>query len=167
MPKDVCADKTYKELFLQHGQALRNFLWYRSGNLQQAEDLSQEAFIRLWKNCAKVLPEKAKSYLYTVANNLLLDQVKHHKVVLKYQQSVPKQQEDVSPEFLYETREFEERLMAAINELPEKSRTVFLMNRIDGLTYQEIAERIGISKKAVEKRMHKALIHLRKVTEKI
>ena len=57
--------------------------------------------------------------------------------------------------------EFKLRLEQAISELPETQREVFLMNRIDKLTYAEIAERLGVSVKAIEKRMGKALKHMR------
>ena len=50
---------------------LRNFIYYKSGNMAQAEDLVQDAFSKLWENCAKVVPEKGRSYLYRVANNLI------------------------------------------------------------------------------------------------
>ncbi|MEM1357211.1 MAG: sigma-70 family RNA polymerase sigma factor [Bacteroidota bacterium] len=158
----------FRQLFADWGQPIRNFLQYKLGNLGQAEDLAQEAFLRLWQACGKVAPGKAKSYLFTVANNLFLDEVKHRKVVFKFQQrNTVKMATEESPEYLLEVTEFEERLQQALAELPEKNRVVFLLNRIDKLTYQEIAERIGISKKAVEKRMSKALVELRELSKNI
>ncbi len=58
-----------------------------------------------------------------------------------------------------------DKLQTAISNLSEAQRTAFLMNRIDGLKYTEIAEALGISVKAVEKRIHKALVSLRKEIE--
>lgn len=167
MSKNVCEETVFQEIFSRLADSLRNFLYYKCGDRQQAEDISQEAFLRMWKGCEKVSPEKAKSFLFTVANNLWLDQIKHQKVVLSFQRKARPANVTHSPEFLYEEEEFHQRLMAAISALPEKSRTVFLMNRMDKLTYQEIADRLGISKKAVEKRMHKALVELRKLSDKI
>ncbi len=167
MARNVCEEHTFKQIFQSLSLSLRNFLYYKIGNKDQAEDLMQEAFLRLWKSCAKVTPEKAKGFLFTVANNLMLDQVKHQKVVLAYQKQKKKIGTSESPEFLYEEEEFRQRLLTAIADLPEKSRIVFLMNRVDKLTYQEIADRLGISKKGVEKRMHKALVRLRALTDKI
>ena len=66
-----------------------------------------------------------------------------------------------------EEEEFRLRLEKAIAELPEKNRVVFLMNRIDKLTYKEIADQLNLSVKAVEKRMHKALLKLRSLSAKI
>ncbi|MEO1255390.1 MAG: sigma-70 family RNA polymerase sigma factor, partial [Bacteroidota bacterium] len=59
------------------------------------------------------------------------------------------------------------KLTEAINELPDGQREVFLLNRVEGKTYAEIAEMIGVSVKAIEKRMHHALVHLRKTCYKI
>ncbi|MEM8586033.1 MAG: RNA polymerase sigma factor [Bacteroidota bacterium] len=164
----VCEEAVFEGLFRQLGQGLQNFLYYKTGNLKQAEDLSQEAWLRLWKACAKVTPAKAKSFLFTVANNLFLDEAKHRQVVLKYAQEnpVPIAGQE-SPQYQLEETEFYQQLQSAIGALPEKSRVVFLMNRIDKLPYREIAERLGISQKAVEKRMSKALVELRKLTQSI
>ncbi|MEN0051740.1 MAG: sigma-70 family RNA polymerase sigma factor [Bacteroidota bacterium] len=167
MPKGVCEEQVFKSIFLQQAKPLRNFLYYKSGKLKQAEDWVQDAFSKLWENCAKVQPDKAKSYLFTIANNLFLNEVAHQKVVLQFEQKGHTQRTDESPEFILETQEFQKRLEQAINDLPEGQRVVFLMNRIDKKTYKEIAENLGISLKAVEKRMHKALVSLRKIHRKV
>lgn len=146
---------------------LRNFLVYKTGNLQLAEDLVQDAFSKLWENCEKVTLEKAKSYLFTVGNNLFLNQVEHQKVVLKFEKKGHSQRSEETPQFLMEEEEFRQRLTAAINDLPEGQRIVFLMNRIDKKTYRIIAEELSISVKAVEKRMHNALATLRKIHRKV
>lgn len=152
---------------MEHAEGLRNFLYYKSGNLPQAEDLVQDAFGKLWENCEKVKPEKAKSFLFTVANNLFLNQVEHRKVVLKFENRGHSQQSNETPQYLLEQEEFRLRLEKAIAGLPEGQRVVYLMNRIDKKTYKEIAEALEISVKAVEKRMHKALNVLRKISKKV
>jgi len=60
-----------------------------------------------------------------------------------------------------EMNQFDEKLKSTINDLGEKNRMVFLMNRIDGLTYNEIADNLGLSVKAIEKRMKNALDDLK------
>ncbi|MEL6391787.1 MAG: sigma-70 family RNA polymerase sigma factor [Bacteroidota bacterium] len=162
-PKDVCEKSTFQRVFMTHSEELRNFLYYRCGQMQQAEDLVQECFVRLWKNCAKVTIEKAKGFLFTAGNNLFLNEIKHQKVVLQYHQQVRMPDRDkADPQKLLEYEEFRTHLKEAIEDLQEGQRTVFLMNRSDGKTYKEIAELLGLSVKAVEKRMHGALVHLRK-----
>jgi RNA polymerase sigma factor (sigma-70 family) len=66
-----------------------------------------------------------------------------------------------------EEQEFKQQLEKAISDLPEGQREVFLLNRIDKKTYREIAEMLGVSVKAIEKRMHKALKALRVLTKRI
>ncbi|MEL7020803.1 MAG: sigma-70 family RNA polymerase sigma factor [Bacteroidota bacterium] len=112
-------------------------------------------------------PEKAKSYLFTVANNLFLNQVAHEKVKLKFEKQDHTQQSNETPEFIMEVTELRDQLEGAISALPEKQRMVFLMNRMDGKKYREIAEELSISQKAVEKRMHKALAALRKIIKRV
>ncbi len=167
MSESICQESTYRSLFEQHAEALRNFMYYKTGNLQGAEDLMHDAFVKLWEKCASVELEKAKSYLYTVAHNLFLNQVRHQKVVLKFEQRRYSDRDTQTPQYLLEESEFKRKLEEAIAALPEGQREVFLMNRIEKLKYREIAERLGLSVKAVEKRMHKALQQLRKISPKL
>ncbi|WP_298901126.1 RNA polymerase sigma factor [uncultured Psychroserpens sp.] len=158
----MCDEKTYELFFKTHSQVFRNYIYYKCGDIQQAEDIVQDTFIKLWKNCAKVALEKAKSYMFTLANNAFLNQVAHKKVVLEYQKTIVNQQTNESPEFVLEEKEFLTKLNMAIADLPEKQRVVFLLSRIDKKKYREISELLGISVKAVEKRMSQALETLRK-----
>lgn len=142
---------------------MRNYLLYKFGNQDQAEDMTQEAFIKLWQNCKDVPIEKAKSYIYTIANNSSLNVIAHEKVKLKYQKSNSlNDRSNENPEFLMEETQFKNKLLTAIDKLNETQRTAFLMHRIDGKKYAQIAEELNISVKAVEKRIHLALLELRK-----
>ncbi len=159
----ICKENIFSGFFKSHARALRNYLYYKFGNESQAEDITQEAFIKLWQNCADVPIEKAKSYIYTIANNASLNVIAHQKVVLNYAKSAPtKERTNESPEFVLEEEEFRVKLLTAIEKLNDTQRTAFLMHRIDGKKYAEIAAELDISVKAVEKRIHNALVELRK-----
>jgi RNA polymerase sigma-70 factor (family 1) len=165
---NTCDELSFSIFFKDHVKALRNFLTYKFGNTEQAEDATQEAFIKLWQNCKEVPLSKAKSFLYTVANNISLNQYTHQKVVLKYEKNFPAIDKTYeSPEFIIEEEQFKNKLLNAIQNLNETQRVAFLMNRIDGKKYHEIAEELNISIKAVEKRIHIALVELRKQIENI
>lgn len=167
MPSDntssICKEHIFSGFFKSHAKALRNYLYYKFGNEDQAEDATQEAFIKLWQNCADVPVEKAKSYIYTIANNTSLNVIAHQKVVLNYAKNSGKSElMNENPEYLLEEDQFKTKLLNAIERLNETQRVAFLMHRIDGKKYIEIAEILGISVKAVEKRIHLALLELRK-----
>lgn len=166
--KSVCEQKNFEEIFNQHSQTLRNYIYYKCGDTQQADDIVQEAYIKLWNNCAKVIFEKAKSYLYTVANNHFLNDVAHKKVVLDHQKkNTSSDKDNETPHFLLEEEEFHTKLKKVIANLPEKQREVFLLSRIDKKKYAEIADIVGVSVKAVEKRMSKALLTLKEQIGKV
>lgn len=167
MTDNVCSESIFNRLYEQWGKSIYHFMFFKCGNEAQANDLVQEAFIKLWQNCEKVKEEKAKSFLYTVANNMFLNEVAHQKVVLKHAKRQPRKINEQHPEYLMEERQFHEKLQAAIADLTEAQRTAFLMNRIDGKKYTEIADILGISVKAVEKRMSQALASLREKIDNI
>jgi len=159
---DVCKPEVYSSIYNAQANDLYNYLFYKFGDKQTAEDIVQESFIKLWNNCAKIIFDKAKAYLFSVASNMFIDVKRHDKVVLKYQNSKPGKLNIETPEFVIEEKEFMVKLQKTIGSLPDKQREVFLLNRIDKKTYKEIANMLNISVKAVEKRMHNALKIVRK-----
>jgi RNA polymerase sigma factor (sigma-70 family) len=164
----ICNEIIFSCFFKTNVKTLRNYLYFKFGNEEQANDVAQETFIKLWENCVNVPEEKAKSYIYTVANNATLNLIAHQKVVLNYAKSnVNSDETNLSPEFLIEEEEFKIKLEKAISNLTEGQRTAFLLNRIEGKKYKEIAEILNISLKAVEKRIHGALISLRMEIEQL
>ncbi|MDI9257642.1 RNA polymerase sigma factor [Flavobacterium sedimenticola] len=165
----LCSEAVFRSVFDTNFKVLRNFLVYQfRGDIENAEDVAQSAFVKLWENCSLLKPEQAKSFLYTTAIRLSLNKIKHSKVVNHFElQFQPKTAHQESPDFLMEEIELKTQLEKAINELPEKQRTVFLMNRFDNQSYTEIAAALDLSVKAVEKRMHLALLSLRKVVKNV
>jgi RNA polymerase sigma-70 factor (ECF subfamily) len=153
---------------LKNVQSANNFAYYKCGNSEAALDLVQDAFANIWENCSKIDISKVKTYLFTSINNLFLNTVKHQKVVLKYAKDTPNfDMNNQSPEYLLEEEEFKLKLTTAIASLNEAQREVFLLNRIDGKKYREIAELLDISQKTVEKRMSGALQILKSQIENI
>lgn len=160
--KGICEELVFSYFFKANVKSLRNYLYFKFGNEEKANDVTQDAFIKLWENCKNVPIEKAKSYVYTIANNASLNEIAHQKVVLKYaQNNTNKDRTNLSPEFLIEEAEFKQKLEKAIEKLTESQRIAFLLNRIEGKKYHEIAVMLNISVKAVEKRIHGALVSLR------
>lgn len=155
--RDICEEEIFNKLFKSHSKDLYRFLYYKYGADNNPHDIVQEAFIKLWDNCRKVLPEKARSFLFTVANNQMLNELAKRKTVFKFTQEKHKASTEESPQYLMEENEYLVRLQRAIEELTEEQRVAFLLNRIEGKKHKEIAEILGISQKAVEKRIYTAL----------
>lgn len=130
------------------------------GDLDEAKGLVHEAFVSLWEKFDS-LPQDAnfRSYLYTAVRNKSLNYIRDKKKQVTM--------EHVSEHALSEendhlvTKELELEIEIAIQSLPEKCRIVFELNRIDGLKYSQIAEKMAISVKTVEAHMSKALSVLR------
>jgi RNA polymerase sigma-70 factor (ECF subfamily) len=165
---DTCEESIYNEIFRTYSTDLRNFIYYNFGDDFQPEDVVQESFLKLGKNCKDVPFEKAKSYLYTVANNHALNLASKKKTILKYnQQHNFSGETNESPEFLMEQEQFHSKLKSALESLTEDQRVVFMLNKVEGKRHKEIAEMLGISRKAVEKRLYKAISILKGKIENI
>lgn len=162
----ICDQDTYDEIFRNHYDSVTRYLYYKCGNLQQAEDIVQNVFIKLWELCATVSFSKVKSYIYRAVNNTFLNEKAHEKVVLKHLKTKDTETDQATPEYLMEMEEFREKLKEAIANLPEKQREVYLLSRMEKKSYLEIADIVGIGVKGVERRISKALIQLREVLGK-
>jgi RNA polymerase sigma-70 factor (ECF subfamily) len=159
----------FKMLFDFFEGAIFKFLLFKTKDAAAAEDLLQEVFLKLWKVRATLDERRSiKNYLYTIADNISLNHIRHLKIVTAYQNQAPSKLFSAveNPHFILEEKEWKLRLMNAIEALPEKTRVIFLMSRLEDLTYNEIAERLSLSVKTVEGHMIKALKSLRESVSK-
>jgi len=164
----LCEENHFRDFYVTNVQSATNFAYYKCGDGQAALDLVQDAFAKIWENCSKIDFSKVKTYLFTSINNLFLNTVKHQKVVLRYAKDAPNlDRHNQSPDYLLEEEEFRLKLSNAVASLSDVQREVFLLNRIEGKKYREIAELLDISQKTVEKRMSGALQILKSQIENI
>ncbi|MFS4468769.1 RNA polymerase sigma factor [Maribacter sp. 2210JD10-5] len=159
--EDVCQESVFGNIYNKHAQNLHDFLYYKYGDKLNPGDKAQDAFAKLWENCKKVSPEKARSYLFTVANNMMLNEVKHQKVVLNYNSTPVKTYTNENPEFLLEKEEYYKKYQNALSKLSEEQRTAFLLNKAEGKKHEEIAQLLGVTKKVVEYRIYSAFDKLK------
>ncbi|MEQ9007847.1 MAG: sigma-70 family RNA polymerase sigma factor, partial [Ekhidna sp.] len=124
-----------KVLYDEYFESIRGFIYYKCGDIDLADDLVQETFIKIWNKRDEIEKETVKSLLYTIANNMLINHFNHQKVVREHQKSANpgSSSSSDSPQFQMEEAEFEAKLNNAIAKLPEDCREVFLMNRINKL----------------------------------
>jgi RNA polymerase sigma-70 factor (family 1) len=132
---------------------------------EQAKDLTQEIFLRLWDNRAK-LPEvkNLRSYLYAITKNFIHDQIRtrvFHESNKEFLTSYFAYDES-SPQDILEQKELGEALNTAIDKLSPQLREVFNMRRLEGLSHQEIAKRLNITPISSKTYMVRALIALKK-----
>jgi len=104
-----------------------------------------------------VTSKTIKPLLYKMVNNAFFDHLRKNKVANKYLSRLDLNVNSNSPDEILEFEELKQKYETSLATLGEKQRTVFLMSRMEDLTYKEIAERLSISVKAVEKRMSQAL----------
>ena len=157
----ICEEQLFRSLYEQHAKPLHDFLYYKFGEEVHAKDKVQDAFVTLWNNCKKVSLAKAKSYLFTVANNFALNEMKHKKVVLKYKNIKPQSVTHQNPQFLLEEKQYLDRYQKALAMLGEEQRVAFMLNKVEGKSHQEIADLLGVTKKVVEYRIYSALKQLK------
>lgn len=152
----------FRAIFDMYYENIRNFVYYKTGNIELAEDIVQETFMKLWDKRSDLKPESVKSLLYIIASNNIKSHFRHQKVVFSFANSNPNEEQvQESADSNIRQEELQKKLQKTLADMPEKCREVFLLNRMDNLVYSEIAERLGLSVKAIEKRMHEALLFIR------
>jgi RNA polymerase sigma factor (sigma-70 family) len=140
-----------------HFARVRNYVFYRSGDTELATDIAQETFLKIWEKHDSVKTQKVKGLLFKIANDLFISNYRKSQRSFSFFQSYQTDGESRTPEDEFAFEQLKQSYNKALDRMPEKQRTVFLMSRAENLKYAEIAEMSGISVKAVEKRMKAAL----------
>lgn len=156
----------FKNIFNDNFDPIRRYLYYRCGNTDLATDLAQDTFLRLWEKRDSLNGEPVKGLLYKMASDLFISRYRKNKVRQEFIIKRHQPQLVESPQEQLQYKEMQQRYQSALGSLPEKQRVVFLMSRMEELKYQEIAHRLNLSVKAVEKRMKNALSAMRKIIER-
>jgi RNA polymerase sigma-70 factor (ECF subfamily) len=147
----------FKFCFDKYINSLRSYVYYRSGNQSIANDIVQDVFLKLWEKDFQFDENKIKNLLYKMTNNAFIDYCRKNKKSTENINSLAVGFTKNEPEVQLEFQEFKTKYEKTLASLPEKQRVVFLMSRVEDLKYKEIAERLNISQKAIEKRMSLAL----------
>lgn len=128
-----------------------------------SEDIIQNTMLWLWDNTHSLIESMSlKSLLFTIAKNKALNKISHNEVKARIHQDIyDKYKEQFDDPDFYIGTELMQKLEDAIKRLPEDYRNAFVMNRFDGLTYNEIAERLDVSPKTISYRITQALKILR------
>lgn len=152
----------FKTLFDLYFDDIRKYLYYRCGDTMISTDLAQDTFMRIWEKQMELLPGKDTGLLYKIASDLFVSFTRRESLRLKAPEQIRFVRSESTPEDEMQFHELQENYEKALMKLPENQRVTFLMSRTEELTYQEIAARLSISIKTVEKRVSGALTRLRK-----
>lgn len=158
---DLCSEQIFSKVYEKHSKDVHDFLYYKYGERFNPSDKAQEAFIKLWEHCKKVTWDTARSFLFTVANNMMLNEIKHQKVVLRHQKIERKNYTNENPEFLMEKEQYFLKYQRALANLTEEQRVAFTLSKIEGKKHSEIAEMLGVTQKVVEYRIYSAFDKLK------
>jgi RNA polymerase sigma-70 factor (ECF subfamily) len=153
----------YENAFKTHFQALHGYAYTIVKDDMMAEEMVQNVFFKLWKNREQLdIQQSLAGYLYRAVYNESLNYIKHQKVKAEYRKYAARNMNNPgSAADTLKMKELRKHLDEALQELPEKCRTIFQMSRFENLKYLEIANKLEISVKTVENQMGKALRVLR------
>jgi RNA polymerase sigma factor (sigma-70 family) len=160
-------------LIHSHSSTLVRFLARRMNSREDAEDIAQAAFIRLYTLDDPSKLSNAKAFLFQVAANMSIDQLRRkvlHQNYLEREGAKPPSDSSMAASATFENIPLEREMEAketlrfiyqSLEGLPQNPRQAFILNRAKGLTYEEIAKQMGVSVSSVEKYILEALKHLR------
>jgi len=158
---DDSLDNWFIREVLVHEEALVAYLLRRWPNRPDVSDIRQDTYVRVYEAAAKSRPPMPRAFLFATAANLLVDRLRRRRVVaidaVGDGEALDFLVEEISPERRISAHEELRRLVHAIDLLPPKCREVVWMRRVDELPQKEVARRLGITEKSVEKHVMKGM----------
>jgi RNA polymerase sigma-70 factor (ECF subfamily) len=149
-------EQDYNNCVEEHSNGVYRFIVKNIRSTQDAEDIVQSAFEKLWVNRDRVTPIKAKSYLYTVAYHQMID-------VIRKENKKPTTNEymEVDQVTHQTSSELKQNLLSAINQLNPTQKSLVLLKDYEGYSYQEIGEIMNLSESQVKVYLHRARLFLK------
>lgn len=155
----------FAEVYEQHRAKVYGYLLKKTRSPEDARDLLQTVFLRLWKYRASLSTEfLLEQQLFTIARSVFIDHLRKASKIARMEEQSARQYA-ANPSHTYTSTLFDLRAQMgnALATMPEIRKKVFELNRLQGYTYQEIAEQLSISVKSVDNNLTKALRQLRKM----
>lgn len=159
-PGESERERFLKQLTERYRQPLNAYFQRRVGSRNEAEDLTQEVFLRLVKRLDVETLDNPEAFVFTTAANLLRDRYRRGHTQRSHLAEVSQQQpgiEELTPERVFDSRQHLEKVIEALEQLDERSRDAFILHRLEGMKHAQIAELYGVSVSSVEKYIIKAL----------
>ncbi|WP_235298383.1 RNA polymerase sigma-70 factor [Portibacter marinus] len=159
----------YKQVFEEYYNPLCNFAYKYVNNSDTAEDVVQEVFVQMWQKREKIkLTSGIKSYLFQSTRNKAIELIRRNKLQAAYvDEEIQKAETTYELEDESENYLLKEQLFKSIRQLPPKCQKIFVLSKMNGLTYGEIAEELDLSVKTVENQIGRGLKLLREKLTKM
>jgi len=157
-------EKTLEALSKDFRASLLRHFRRRVSDSGEIEDMVQDVFVRLINRGGVAKLENLSAYVFETASSVLKDRRRKHRThFFDFHDRFDEDEHgdvDFSPEHVLLSKEQLARATAILLELPERTRVIFVLRRLEGFRYQDISARLGISVSAVEKHMARAVAHL-------
>jgi len=154
-------DRWFIQEIVPHEAALMRYLRRAWSHADEIHDLRQEVYVRVYEAAKKARPHSAKSFLFATARNLLADRMRRQRVVsiesVGDWDALNVPLDEISPERSLGGRQDLKRLTDAFDILPERCREVLWLRRVEDLPQRDVAARLGIGEKTVEKQLAKGV----------
>ena len=152
----------FKVVFDAHFDAVRNYVFYRCGDIETASDVAQDVFLKVWEKRHALNSDHIKPLLFKMASDFFISDYRKNQCRINFEQSLMFEPDSAcTTDDEVSFNELVAEYAKALEEMPEKQRMVFLMSREEGMKYAEIADCLHVSVKAVEKHLSAALRFLR------
>ncbi len=164
-PPAPWAAPSWDDVVRDHGARVYRLAYRLTGNQHDAEDLTQEVFVRVFRSLSQYTPGTFEGWLHRITTNLFLDQVRR-KARIRFE-GLPEDAADripsreVGPAQLLDDRSYDADVQAALDALPADFRVAVVLCDIEGLSYEEIADLLGIKLGTVRSRIHRGRAQLR------
>ncbi|WP_436407054.1 RNA polymerase sigma factor SigE [Corynebacterium ureicelerivorans] len=159
---------TWSELVQEHADSVYRLAYRLSGNQHDAEDLTQETFMRVFRSLKHYQPGTFEGWLHRITTNLFLDMVRRRAKIRM--EALPEDYErvpgtDMTPEEAYNVANLDPALQCALDGLAPDFRVAVVLCDVVGMTYEEIGETLGVKMGTVRSRIHRGRAQLRESLE--
>ncbi|MEO6086095.1 MAG: RNA polymerase sigma factor SigE [Umezawaea sp.] len=160
---------SWDEVVREHADRVYRLAYRLTGNQHDAEDLTQETFIRVFRSLASYKPGTFEGWLHRITTNLFLDMARRRSRLRM--EGLPEDTDrlagdDPSPEQVYSDTHLDPDLQAALDELPPEFRAAVVLCDVEGLSYEEIGATLGVKLGTVRSRIHRGRQALRAALER-
>lgn len=156
---------TWEQVVQEHSGRVYRLAYRLTGNVHDAEDLTQEVFVRVFRSLSTYTPGTFEGWLHRITTNLFLDQVRRKKRIrfdaLSEDASARLPGREPDPSRAYDDTHLDDDVQSALDALPPDFRAAVVLCDIEGLSYEEIAATLGIKLGTVRSRIHRGRSQLR------